>query len=189
MFSLSRMKLATTLAAAGALAAFQPPLAHSAPPCTFLGIPVCCFCAWACTYSYTLTATANGREVVATADTDCCASCCPRVHANPQTAQCTVQTTSKYTVTVTGGINIDPVSLGLEAGWERETVAGTNCSANCTDCNKGHCEGGFNYTDRTYSYSESCMPFGGGGSATVVVRTRNSVFCASTTAGCPNAPR
>ncbi|MFN0136209.1 MAG: hypothetical protein ACKVS9_08850 [Phycisphaerae bacterium] len=183
------MKLISTVVAAGALASLQPQFAHSAV-CTFLGLPTCCFCAWACTTTGpTLTGSVNGREVLTTADTDCCASCCPEVPANPQTAQCTVQTTAKHSVSFTGGIEIDPISVGLTAGWENETVAGTNCSANCTDCNKGHCEGGFNYTDRTYTYSERCHPFGGGGSATITIRTRNSVFCSSTTAGCGRANR
>lgn len=160
----------------------------SGPACTFLGLPVCCFCAWSCTVRWSSPTVTTGKDVEATANTNCCASCCPDVSANPQTATCTIQTKRKYTFSVSGGLEVDPVEFGLEAGWESETVAGTECSANCTDCNTGHCDGGFNTKTTTWNYSEQCYDiFGdpsGTGSGSVTITELTSVYCDSTTGSC-----
>lgn len=185
-----RKSQAAVLLLSSALLFVPSATVEAGSPCSFLGIPVCCFCFWdvgCATSGPTLLSTTTGREKKAEASANCCASCCPEVPANPQTSKCTVQSTNKYSLSVTGGIEIDPVSVGLEAGWEDETIAGAECSANCTDCNTGRCEGGFNTRTSTYSYVEVCLLNGNSYSATITVVARTSVYCDSTTGACPKS--
>lgn len=97
---------------------------------------------------------------------DCCAGCPPSPPLPPQSCECGVSATNKYSVNTTlcGSANLGPITgqLGLASGWEQATTASCSAQASCTNCNRSSCQGVIVEIIHTYEYWEQCLgPFGG----------------------------
>src|SRR5262249_13453591 len=140
------------------------PRATQASVCTTLGLPSCCWCSIGCSWTLAPGTPVNTRVVITTSDAACCSCCRPCDPPCPQSGTCTVSNTATYTLTtnIGGSANVDGIgiTIGLGQNWQTAMTAGCTQSANCTKCNKGHCDGGYNKTTTNYTYTETCWVTG-----------------------------